>query len=107
MKTRREQGTTAVEMTVMAPIVLLVALALAHGALAIYGITATQTAARQAARAFSLNEDPAAAARDALPGWLPSVTETFGPDHGVIVRVDLPDVVPGTELIVTRRAELP
>lgn len=104
---RRERGSTAIEMTVMAPIMLIVALALAHAALAAYGITATQTAARQGARALSQGDSAAAAVNRALPSWLPAETSTFGPGSGVRVRVNLPDIVPGYDLRVTRTAVLP
>lgn len=104
---RSQRGTATLEVAGLAPVILVVAFALIHGALALYGVSAAQTAARQAARAASLGDDPAAAAAAALPGWLDPTVSTFGPGHGVAVRVDLPDLVPGTDLAVTRDAVLP
>lgn len=103
----RESGSSALEVAAMAPIVALIAMALVQAAFAAYGITATQTAAREGARAASLNRDVDVAVGNALPSWLPATVETFGPGHGVRVHVDLPDLVPGTNLIVTREAVLP
>lgn len=102
-----ERGTSALEVAALAPIVALVAMALVQAAFAAYGITATQTAAREGARAASLDRSVTAAVDDALPSWLPATVEQFGPGKGVRVRVDLPDLVPGTNLIVTREAVMP
>ena len=102
-----DKGTTALEVAALAPIVALVAMALVQAAFAAYGITATQTAAREGARAASLDRNVNVAVENALPSWLPATVETFGPGHGVRVHVDLPDLVPGTNLIVTREAVMP
>lgn len=102
-----ERGTSTLEVAGLVPVLLIVAFALIHGGFALYGISAAQTAARQAARADSLGQDATRAAERALPGWLSAEVETFGPGSGVRVRVDLPDVIPGTDLVVTRTAELP
>lgn len=102
-----ERGTSTLEVAGLAPLVLLVAFVLVNAGFALYGVSAAQTAARQAARAHSLGQDPHAAARAALPGWLGSEVTTFEPGHGVSVRVDLPDVVPGADLAVTREAVMP
>lgn len=104
---RGEDGTSALEVVGVAPLVLVAILALLYVAFAVHGITAAQTAARQAARAYSLGQDPAAAAEAALPGWFAAEVSTFGPGYGVRVRLDLPDVVPGRELSVTRQAVMP
>lgn len=109
MSRRDDRGTSTLEVAGLAPVVLLVALALLYAGLGLYGITATQTAARQAARAASLGDDPAAAARAALPGWLPPDVTAFPTADGTTVRVrtDLPDLLPGTDLAVTREAVMP
>lgn len=104
---RSEQGTSALEVAGVAPLVLVAVLALLYAAFAVHGVSAAQTAARQAARAYSLGQDPAAAAEAALPGWFAAEVSTFGPGYGVRVRLDLPDVVPGRELSVTREAVMP
>ena len=105
-----ERGTSTLEVAGLAPLVLMITLALLYAGFALYGITATQTAARQAARAASLGEDPYAAADAALPGWLEPDVRTYpasGSGTGVRVRTDLPDFLPGTDLVVTREAVMP
>lgn len=107
---RGERGTSTLEVAGLAPLVLMITLALLYAGFALYGITATQTAARQAARAASLDEDPYAAADAALPGWLEPDVSTYptsGSGTGVRVRTDLPDFLPGTDLVVTREAVMP
>jgi hypothetical protein len=106
-RTASERGTSTLEVAGLAPLVLIVAFALVNAGFVLYGISAAQTAARQAARAYSLGQDPHAAASAALPRWLGSDVTTFSPGHGVRVRVDLPDLVPGTDLSVTREAVMP
>lgn len=106
-----ERGTSTMEVAGIAPLVIAIILLLVYAAFALYGVTATQTAARQAARAASLGDDPAAAADAAMPGWLTHrvETEAAGSGEGTLVRVtaDLPDVVPGTDLQVSRQAVMP
>ena len=107
---RSERGTSTLEVAGIAPLVLMLTLALLYAGFALYGITATQTAARQAARAASLGEDPYQAADAALPGWLEPEVDSFPTgDSGTTVRVrtDLPDFLPGTDLHVTREAVMP
>jgi hypothetical protein len=106
-RTNSERGTSTLEVAGLAPLVLIVAFVLVNAGFVLYGVSAAQTAARQAARAYSLGQDPHTAARGALPGWLGSDVTTFAPGHGVRVRVDLPDLVPGTNLSVTREAVMP
>ncbi|MGH3355960.1 MAG: TadE/TadG family type IV pilus assembly protein [Nocardioidaceae bacterium] len=107
MGSRAEGGSTALEMVGLIPIVLVLIMALLQAGFSLYGISATQTAARQAARAASLGDSPEAAADTALPGWLDPTVAMVGPGNGVRVSVNLPDVVPGTDLIVDREAILP
>jgi TadE-like protein len=105
-----ESGTSTLEVAGLAPLVLMITLALLYAGFALYGITATQTAARQAARAASLGDDPVTAADAALPGWLEPDVSTYpagGSGTGVRVRTDLPDLLPGTDLVVTREAVMP
>ena len=105
-----ESGTSTLEVAGLAPLVLMITLALLYAGFALYGITATQTAARQAARAASLGDDPVTAADAALPGWLEPDVSTYpagGSGTGVRVRTDLPDFLPGTDLVVTREAVMP
>lgn len=111
MNRRDQRGTAALEVIGLAPLVLLLTLVLLYSGLALYGITATQTAARQAARAESLGENPYGAAGAALPGWLQPVSVDPQPvgDGGtrISVTTDLPDLLPGTDLLVTRSAAMP
>jgi pilus assembly protein CpaE len=112
-RSRRDQrGTATLEVAGLAPLILLVLIVMLYAGFALYGVSATQTAARHAARAAALGQDPAAAARAALPGWLePQVTSApagSSPDGTVVrVRTDLPDFLPGTDLAVTREAVMP
>lgn len=103
----KESGTTALELVGIVPLVGIVLGALIQASLAAYGISATQTAAREGARAYSLGQDPTSAVSNALPSWLPAKVTIFGPDHGVRAAVDLPDLIPGADLIVTRKAVMP
>ncbi|QNN54156.1 TadE/TadG family type IV pilus assembly protein [Nocardioides mesophilus] len=102
-----QRGTSTLEVAGIAPVFLLVTLVLLYCGFAFYGITATQTAARQAARAASLGEDPSAAAADAMPDWLPHTVSTFHGGTGVRVTTNLPDLLPGTDLLVSRDAVMP
>ena len=107
---KSEKGTSALEVAGIAPLIALVALSLVQAAFAAYGITATQTAARQGARAYSLSGSlivAGDAVDSSLPGWLPATVEAFGPGHGIRVHVNLPDFIPGADLIVTREAVMP
>lgn len=109
---RGERGTSTLEVAGLAPLVLLVAFILVTAGFSLYGIAAAQSAAKHGARVFSVDGDPGAAeaaAISAVPGWLGSSAQadvaTGG--HRVRVRVDLPDVVPGRDLAVTREAVMP
>lgn len=111
-RARHERGTSTLEVAGLAPMFLLVLMLLLYAGFALYGITATQTAARQAARAASLGQDPVTAARAALPGWLEPEVSTApagsgGEGTAVRVRTDLPGFLPGTDLTVTREAVMP
>ena len=104
---RGDRGSSTLELAGLLPLVLVVLVALIHGGLAVYGTGAVSTAARQGARAASLGESPYAAVDAALPGWLPATVTLYGPGHGVRVRGNLPDVIPGFDLAVSRSAEMP
>ena len=97
---------------------LLGTFALQAGA-AVWTVTLTTDAARTAARAASLDEDPAAAAAAALPGALDiAAVRSFDvgvgggvrqgvPAHGVSVTVRVPRVSPLPQFTVTRQAVMP
>lgn len=111
MNRRDQRGTSTLEVVGLAPIVLLITLLLLYGGLALYGITATQTAARQAARAASLGDSPYGAADAALPEFLEPADVHVQPlgDGGtrISVTTDLPGMLPGTDLLVTRSVAMP
>lgn len=107
MSRRRESGTSTLEVVGMAPLVVLLLLILTQAALALYGITTAQTAARQGARAYSQGEDPYAVVRNSVPGWMSVEVDTFGPGHGVKATLDLPDFLPVYNLKVSRETVMP
>lgn len=78
---RRTRGSASIEMLALTPMLILVAMAMLQIGLAAYAVLATGDAARAAARAASLHEDPQAAARNALPGGL-SLESISGGHHG-------------------------
>lgn len=105
---RSERGVASLEVVGLMPVVAAVCVALMQGAAAVYSMQAATEAARQAARAASLDQEPAAAARAALPGGvgLAGLT-TFGPGHGVRVTVTVPRLLPLGPDSVTRSAVMP
>ncbi|MFD1859871.1 TadE family protein [Aeromicrobium camelliae] len=110
MRTRqlhRDRGTTALEMTALVPLAVLVLFVFIQGAFALYGVTATQTAARQGARAYSLDQNASAAVDSALPSWMRHRVETYGPGHGVRVQADIPVIIPGMSFTIERKAVMP
>ena len=90
----RERGQASGELVAVAPLVCLVALALAQLAVAGFALWSAGDAARAGARAEHVGGDAAEAARSALPGWLEREAriEAGGP---VEVRVEAPALVPG------------
>lgn len=107
---RADAGTSTLELMGMAPLVALLLLILIQAAFALYGITTAQTAARQGARALSQGKDPYAVVTRSVPKWInigPGDITTFGPGSGVRVRLDVPDVIPGTNLVITRETVMP
>ena len=106
---RRDPGSASLELLALVPIALTVALLTLQAGAAAYTAISAQEAARTAARAASLDQDPAAAARAALPGTLRLVSlTTIGPTgHGVRLVVEVPDISPLRTFQVTRQAVLP
>lgn len=110
MRTSRrhhDRGTATLEVVGMIPLVILLVFILVQTALALYGITTAQTAARQGARAYSQGSDPATVVRQSVPSWMGARTETFGPGHGVRAIVDVPDVIPAFNLRITKETVMP
>ena len=105
----RDRGSASIELVGLLPAVAVICLALMQGGAAIYATQAASDAARQAARAYSLDRDPATAGNDALPAGLRLVGAPvlFGPGHGVRLTVAIPRLVPIGPATVTREAELP
>jgi len=106
---RADRGVASLEVIALYPVlVLLGTFALQAGA-AVWTVALTTDAARTAARAASLDQDPATAAAAALPGALDvSAVRPFGaPAHGVSVTVRVPRVSPLPQFTVTRRAVMP
>ncbi|MBR7742633.1 pilus assembly protein [Phycicoccus sp. BSK3Z-2] len=70
MSARRERGTASLEFMVLVPFLLLVAFLVWQLAIGGWAAVSANEAARAAARAATLGDDPRAAAEDALPGPL-------------------------------------
>jgi hypothetical protein len=104
---RRERGTATLEVVGMIPLVILLVFVLVQTAIALYGITTAQTAARQGARAFSQGSDPSVVVRHSVPSWMGVSSETFGPGHGVRAVVDVPDIIPMFDLRITKQTVMP
>lgn len=105
-RVRSERGTVSIEVVVLIPVLVLVALMTLQ--LGVAGWTASQAeeAARQAARAQSLGDDPRAAAEQALPGALD--VDTLSSSGGeVSVRVEVPRVSILPRFSVTRSVTMP
>lgn len=106
----RDRGSAVLEFIAFAPVVLLVGtLALQAGA-AVWATSSTTEAAREAARQYSLTDDPAAAraaAVGSLPGSLKVAAMTTLAPHGVELVVDVPRVSVLPTISITRRAVLP
>lgn len=105
---RRDRGTASIEMVGILPLVLMMMLVALQLMAMAYTAHGASQAARDAARAYSLDESPQAAAAASVPGGvrLVSVT-TFGPHHGVRVVVQAPSVQLLGNRQVTREVTMP
>jgi hypothetical protein len=107
---RGQQGTAAIELVGVLPLMLIAALAAWQGLLMTYSATAAQDAARTGSRASGLGRNGEAAAVGAVSSWLrPGVTATSTGER-MTVHIKVPVVVPGLTfggLTVSRSAELP
>ncbi len=98
-----ERGQAAVEFVVLLPIIVLLALAGWQAVIVGQAVWMSGAAARAAARASALDEDPRAAARSVLPGSLAhGVRVKVGAVGSVTVHVPIPIVVVGAELTAVR-----
>lgn len=105
---RRDRGTASIEMVGILPLVLIIMLLALQIMAMAYTAHGASQAARDAARAYSLDQSPQAAAAASVPGGvsLVSVT-TFGPNHGVRVVVQAPPVQMLGNRQVTREVTMP
>jgi hypothetical protein len=90
---RSDRGTVSIEVVVLVPLLVLIALLTLQLAAAAWTVAQTQEAARQAARAQSLGQDPEKAAREALPGGIGLVDVDADAAEGrVTVQASIPMV---------------
>ena len=88
-----EEGTASVELVAVVPFLLLAVLAVAQLALAGQTLWSASVAARAGARAAVVGDDPAAAARAALPPSMRRGSKVES-EAGVEVRVEVPRLFP-------------
>ena len=89
----RERGQATLELVGVLPVLLVVFVLVLQVISLAYSSHAASQAARDGARAYSLDQSPAAAAQASLPGAVRLVdVSTYGPDHGVTVTVRAPAV---------------
>ena len=107
---RRSRGSASIEMLALTPMLILVAMAMLQVGLAAYAVLATGDAARAAARAASLHQDPQAAASASLPGGL-SLKSVSGGQNGDAqtwtARVNVPRVFPISIGPVSKTVSMP
>jgi hypothetical protein len=105
---RRDGGVVTLEYVAILPAALAV---LALGVQMVIGVDtaeSTTSAVRQAARAYSLGEDPRSAAEGALSGRMRITDLTLsGPDHTVTLTVAVPTLRGLPQWTVTRKAAMP
>ena len=107
-RTGRSRGSASIEMVAILPVVLLMMLLAFYVIAVSYTTHAASQAARDAARAFSLDQSPQAAASASLPGGVSLVAvTTFGPYHGVRVEVSGPAMLPENFRRVERAVTMP
>ena len=108
MTRTRDRGSAALEAAAVIPLVLVVLIAIAQVLAMAYTSHGVSQAARDAARAYSLDESPQAAAAASLPSGLSLVSvSTFGPNHGVTVTAKAPSFVVITDRTMARSVTMP
>jgi hypothetical protein len=107
-KYRRDRGQGRLELVAMLPLLIFGGLLVLQMGVAMWTVSSTNEATRQAARAFSLEGDPVEAAEGSLPGSL-DVEDlvTSGPGHTVELTVEIPRLLPFDLPDVTRRVVMP
>ena len=103
-----ERGQATIEFMAMVPLVLAALVFALQVMVLAYTAHGASQAARDGARAYSLQQSPAAAAQASLPGAISLVNvTTFGPDHGVRVTVEAPPMLFLLDRQVTRTVTMP
>lgn len=107
---RSERGAAALEMLGVAPLVILAALIALQFGVAGWTVVSTGQAAKDAARAASVGQDPRNAAEGALPGSMRATNVVGGriaDGYRYSVTVRVPSVVPFSIGSVTRTVDMP
>src|SRR4051794_20552856 len=97
-RAHEEHGQASVELVALLPLLTVVALLLWQAVVAGEAMWLAGSAAREAARAHALGDDPARAARTVLPRSLEPGLAVRRDGDGVLVRVRIPAVVGGARL---------
>lgn len=105
-ESRGSRGSVSIEVVVLIPIMIGVALMSLQLGVAGWTASQTQEAARQAARAQSLGSDPRTAAEGALPAAL-RVEALSAEGETVTLRVEVPTVSLLPTFTVTRSVTMP
>jgi Flp pilus assembly protein TadG len=91
VRRRAERGQASLEMVALTTMLLGVVVLMLQLVVFVYTAHGAAQAAREGARAYSLDQDPRSAAAAAVPGGVTLVeVSTVGPDHGVRVVVQAP-----------------
>lgn len=103
-----DRGSATIEIVALTPVLLAVLVLALQVLVMAYTAHGASQAARDAARAYSLQESPQAAAQASLPGAVSLVSvSTFGPDHGARVTVEAPAMLFLTDRQITRSVTMP
>ena len=105
----RERGAAALEFVGVLPLLIFAMLVALQFGVAGWAVVSTGEAARAAARAATLGQDPNAAAQGALPGVLSGTVSGHAVAEGrrYSVTVKVPTLLPFDVGSVTRTADLP
>lgn len=103
---RMQRGQASVETSILLPALLIVGLACWQALLVGWTSISAEHAARAAARARLVGDDPRAAASRSLPGAMRDGLRVVAGDDTVVVRVRVPVVVPGLDLELSADARL-
>jgi hypothetical protein len=97
-RAHEERGQASVELIALLPVLALLSLLLWQAVVAGQALWVAGSAAREAARARALGDDPERAARTVLPPSLRRGMAVVREDDGVTVRLPVPAVVVGGRL---------